>query len=184
MSFTSTYRYLRLHLRLVLWAQLQHSLSQVVLRLAGSARSIIDAINYFSSAYSADLDGDGDSDVIAVSEMGIAWYRNGDSKGGGDGTAWAGYVIDTRPFSFFGRAPDILFAEDLDGDGDLDVIAGSASLGAVLLYRNGDKSGGGDGTSWTQVEIDPSINDPRSVHAADMDGDGDMDVLSTSFDLS
>jgi len=69
-------------------------------------------------------------------------------------------------------------AADLDGDGDIDIIA-AADNGAdrrVLWFENANWMGafGPSQTITTAVQI------TQSVYAADIDGDGDMDVLSSS----
>ncbi len=65
---------------------------------------------------------------------------------------------------------------DLDGDGDNDVIAIYSYYygGAIYWYENTN----GAGTSWTQRTIDTSnMRYPQDVDVADMDNDGDLDVV-------
>ena len=63
---------------------------------------------------------------------------------------------------------------DLDGDGDVDILATS---GGVVWYENTD----GDGSFSTGTDITSSADGAKSVYAADLDGDGDIDVLSGSY---
>ncbi|MAL17920.1 MAG: hypothetical protein CL667_09415 [Balneola sp.] len=80
--------------------------------------------------------------------------------------------------STLGDAAYSVFATDLDGDGDLDVISASYTDDKIAWYQNN-----GDGTFGTQTVISTLANGPSSVYAADLDGDGDQDVLSaSSFD--
>jgi hypothetical protein len=121
------------------------------------------------SVYSTDIDGDGHMDVLYASNDGkIAWYKNTD----GAGTFGAEQTISTNvivPFS--------VYAMDLDGDGDMDVLSASFNDNKIAWYENTD----GAGTFGAQNVISTDANEATSVYSTDLDGDGDMDVLSSSF---
>jgi hypothetical protein len=119
--------------------------------------------------HAADLDGDGDFDVLSGSwtEENIAWHENT----AGDGSAWVDHVIALGLGS--GRC---IFAADVDGDGDLDVLTALATADAVAWHENT----AGDGSAWTSELINNNAPGVRSVFAADIDGDGDVDALSGS----
>ena len=72
-----------------------------------------------------------------------------------------------------------VYAVDVDGDGDMDVLSASDDLSGndkIAWYEN-------DGSeSFTEHAISTSADGARSVYAADVDGDGDMDVLSSSWE--
>lgn len=118
--------------------------------------------------YAADIDGDGDVDVLSASsdDNKVAWYKNDGSGNFGpqliisESTTWAGTVV----------------AADLDGDGDLDVISASTPDSQLEWYRNTD----GNGNFAPKIIITYSAEWPQAVYAADIDLDGDMDVLSAS----
>ena len=78
------------------------------------------------SVHVADLDGDGDTDVLSASAIDhkIAWYQN---LGGGNFSAQR--VISTN--AILARSVHVA---DLDGDGDTDVL--SASLWKIAWYEN------------------------------------------------
>ena len=119
--------------------------------------------------HAADLDGDGDPDVLSASagDDTVAWYENL-----GNGT-----FSDLRVIS---RAADhaiSVYATDLDGDGDADVLSASANDSKIAWYENF-----GDGEFSAQRVITTDAVGAESVHAADLDGDGDPDVLSASSD--
>jgi hypothetical protein len=122
--------------------------------------------------HAADLDGDGDLDVLSASSHSmrtpskIAWYAN-------DGTGQFGpqQVITTEAAD-----PQSVYAADLDGDGDLDVLSASSEDDTIAWYAN---DGMGD-FGPQQVITTEAAADPQSVYAADLDGDGDLDVLSAS----
>lgn len=67
-----------------------------------------------------------------------------------------------------------VFAEDLDGDGDLDVLTATRVDGRISWYEN---LGGEFGLPRV---ITSAASGARAVFAADLDGDGDRDVLSAS----
>jgi hypothetical protein len=129
---------------------------------------ITTAADLGSSVFAADLDGDGDMDILGASEGDdkIAWYENTD----GAGTFGGQQVISTGATN-----TQSVFAADLDGDGDMDVISGSENK--IAWYENTD----GAGTFGAQQVISTALGYTMSVFAADLDGDGDMDVLSASF---
>ena len=69
-----------------------------------------------------------------------------------------------------------MYATDLDGDDDVDVLSASYDDGKIAWYENTD----GRGTFGLQQVITTQAAGAQSVYAADLDGDGDMDVLSAS----
>ena len=67
-------------------------------------------------------------------------------------------------------------AADVDGDGDIDILSASFVDDKIAWYENTD----GQGTFGAQQVISTNANGALSVYAADVDGDGDIDVLSAS----
>ena len=61
-------------------------------------------------------------------------------------------------------------------DGDIDALSASFNDDTIAWYENTN----GDGTSWTARTITTGADNARSVFAADVDGDGDIDALSAS----
>jgi hypothetical protein len=112
------------------------------------------------SLFSADVDGDGDVDVLSASSS-IFWYKN-------DGTGrFTAHVVSTDNVQS-------VFATDVDGDGDIDVLSASLFDDKIAWYEN-------DGSeSFTAHTISTDANEAQSVFAVDVDGDGDIDVLSAS----
>ena len=115
----------------------------------------------------ADLDNDGDIDVVASSFVApIVWYEQQN-----DGTFSQAKVISTAPEASYG-----LDVADLDGDGDTDVVSGSYADNEIAWYEND-----GNGSFRGQQVISRSQSGPFSVVAADIDGDGDEDVIAGSY---
>ncbi|MCH7561316.1 MAG: VCBS repeat-containing protein, partial [Thaumarchaeota archaeon] len=67
-----------------------------------------------------------------------------------------------------------VFAIDVDGDGDIDVLSASANDDTIAWYENNGSE------SFTQRIISTTADSARSVFAIDVDNDGDIDVLSAS----
>jgi len=67
-----------------------------------------------------------------------------------------------------------VYAKDVDGDGDMDVLSTSYVDAKIAWYEND----GNENFSFHTITTNSS--GARSVFAIDVDGDGDMDVLSAS----
>ena len=121
------------------------------------------------SVYAADVDGDGDIDVLGASYDAniIAWWENIM----GDGTIWAKYTVDG---GFVGASS--AYAEDVDGDGDIDLLGTAWNTDDVTWWENTT----GDGSIWNEYTVDGSFSFASSVYAADVDGDSDIDVLGAA----
>ncbi len=68
-----------------------------------------------------------------------------------------------------------VYAVDLDGDGDADVLSASPADDKIAWYENQ-----GGGVFGAQQVITTGADDAISVFATDLDGDGDADVLSAT----
>ncbi|WP_445474591.1 FG-GAP-like repeat-containing protein [Methanococcoides methylutens] len=69
-----------------------------------------------------------------------------------------------------------VYATDIDGDNDIDVLTASLDDNKLIWYEN---SGG---QIFTPHSLPSTDNSSTSVHAVDLDSDGDMDVLGASRD--
>lgn len=126
------------------------------------------AYNFFQafSVYAADLDDDGDQDVIGASGAGdqIAWWSNN----GGNPIQWTFRLIRAG----YDFAHEV-YAYDLDEDEDMDVLGASTDLNLISWWRND----GGNPVQWTEQTIGSGFNGAKSVRVGDLDDDGDNDVV-------
>ncbi len=120
-----------------------------------------------TSVFTADLDGDGDLDVLSSSDSDnkIAWYRN-EENGFGDQQILCDDCMRAQA----------VYAADLDGDGDMDVLSVAGNDNRVSWYENLD----GMGNFSTQNIVAEQVGWVVDVIAADIDGDGDMDIVASS----
>ncbi len=133
-------------------------------------------IPYPFSIITADFDGDGDIDLATASIGGscISILRNLGSGFFAEGQTWWAPPVGKETVSIANIA-----ASDIDQDGDIDIISNGLLLldanvtvvwvndGAGNFSQKIIRPGGPDGYAWT-------------VNAADMDNDGDDDVLMGS----
>ena len=137
-----------------------------------------------TAVFIADINGDGALDVLSASanDNKIAWYRNN----GEPEPKFSEFEISTDA-----ALAQAVFAADIDGDGDMDVLSASFSDNKIAWYEND----GDDPPDFTKTETDDDGNTVNvyehvvsttalgatAVYAADLDDDGDMDILSASI---
>ncbi|HJQ98398.1 MAG TPA: FG-GAP-like repeat-containing protein, partial [Candidatus Polarisedimenticolaceae bacterium] len=134
----------------------------------GPPRTITTSARGANAIFAADLDGDGDTDLVSASALDdkIAWYEN----------TGAGSFGPQQVITLLADRASSVVASDLDGDGDLDVLSGSYDDDKIAWYENTD----GEGTFGSQQVISTLADGVYSVFAADVDGDGRVDVLSAA----
>ncbi len=110
----------------------------------------------------ADIDGDGNLDIIAASEgEGLSWYRN-------DGHQ----AFKRKAVGSTIGVPSRVQVVDVDKDGKLDLLASSYRESRIAWYKNDGRGG------FTEFPLEsPAREWAKEIEATDFDGDGDADVL-------
>ena len=130
---------------------------------------LIDYMNTPYDVYGADVDGDEDIDAVGAAFNGddVSWWENVD----GSGIDWDEHVVSNN----FNGARAV-YAADVDGDDDMDIL-GAASLDwKVSWWENND----GSGNSWIEHVVSSNFNYADAVYASDVDEDGDNDILGAA----
>ena len=131
----------------------------------GQAQFIDDDLYSVSKVFASDIDNDGDIDIFCLARGKVFWFENID----GLGTFGLAQQID----SIGNNTHYSMDFGDLDGDGDLDFSV--ASSYRLIYFLNLD----GQGTFGARQEIEDYLYDAESTKIADIDGDGDNDILFT-----
>jgi hypothetical protein len=124
-----------------------------------------------------DFNGDGIPDIIAPpSRLGDAklhiWI--GDGKGGFSALP-VQYVEDGQPNPAFSLDYGAVAVGDIDGDGNLDIVAASHGAGLVSLF------GDGKGTFRVVRSGLPKRDySAQAIALADADGDGKLDIIASA----
>jgi hypothetical protein len=132
------------------------------------AEHIIGSVSTPMFVVAGDFDLDGDRDVI-VSSAGTTQIIYWENTGGGD--SWLSHVLEA---DFDGRE---IRAADFDGDGDLDLVGVSSNTGDVCWWKNRLNQG----LPWVKTYIDGALIGAYACSTADLDGDGDVDVIASSY---
>jgi hypothetical protein len=115
--------------------------------------------------YLEDLNNDGNIDVVTASggDNKIAWFENT------GGSFSSQQIISTNAVN----ASDV-FAADFDNDGFIDIVSSSRDDFKIAWYKNL-----GSNTFSNEIIVDVFTNDAFFVTGADMNNDGDMDIVAS-----
>ena len=134
-----------------------------------AAATVATSADYPTGIHLADMDSDGDLDIVSASrhDSTIAWYEN---NGAAD-PSWTAADIATTA-----DGENNIDVADIDGDGDLDIVSASHDDDTIAWYENN----GAANPTWTTVNITTNADGAWDVHIADVDHDGDLDIISSS----
>jgi Ca2+-binding RTX toxin-like protein len=126
----------------------------------------------------ADIDGDGDLDVVVGTYSGPFAYL--ENTGSASAPQFELREGEDNPFDGLSAAYETVPTfVDLDADGDMDMVSGGSG-GALRTYRNDGASGFAD-ISGTSPLADISTDHVSRAMFGDLDGDGDLDLILASF---
>ena len=119
-----------------------------------------------------DMDGDGDLDIIVGNngQQNVVYLNDG-----------AGNFATGRNFGTGSDATESVAIGDMDGDGDLDIVAGNYNQRSVVYLNDGAGNFPMRGRNLGTTTL-PGLNLITSVAMGDMDGDGDLDIVSGHAD--
>lgn len=124
--------------------------------------------NDIFSIMPADIDNDGDTDIVYASNYDdtVGWYPND-----GTGTFGEAFVISNVAIG----AIDV-YVTDIDLDGDEDVLYASYDADHIAWYENN-----GHGNFSASITITQEANSASTIYAADLNQDGFIDVAYGSM---
>ncbi len=118
-----------------------------------------------------DVDGDGDLDLVAGNLDGEnRLYLNNDTTDPWESVAGIGITSDRDE-------TNSVVLGDVDGDGDLDLVAGNSGINRLYLNNGTEDPWSGV----TGIDITDDVNNSAAVALGDVDGDGDLDLVAANF---
>lgn len=129
----------------------------------------IDPFSGASDAYAIDIDNDNDIDIVAcgASADEVAWWEND----GNENFTKVSISTDVEN-------PQTVFAADIDGVNGPDVISADFNRNRIIWWRN---DGNGDfSLPGSENIITTTYAGPSDVFVADVNGDGNQDILSVA----
>ncbi len=126
------------------------------------------------SLFADDLDGDGDMDVLFATFGEVSWSENRLTESEGD-------FAPIRIIDGNNRQKEFVIAQDLDGDGDADILSASLNYFDRGIVWHENRLSEAEGDFYERQEISHYTDGANCLFTADLDGDGDADILSGSY---
>ena len=129
-------------------------------------------VGWVMSIIPADMDGDGDADVLTTDRRGAArgcWWLENPGRGAAQCQRWPSHPVG-------GQDREVMFAAlaDLDGDGLRDVIVPVKDAELLLLRR---LDAGGQRWAESVVAFPENMGRAKGIAAGDIDADGRIDLV-------
>ncbi|MCG8379116.1 MAG: FG-GAP-like repeat-containing protein, partial [Proteobacteria bacterium] len=125
-------------------------------------RTIFSSSGFMRAAFAADIDSDGDIDIISAENTAIKWHENDGSENFTSHTV--GSVSTTFPIQ--------IHASDFENDGDIDIVTQTVSGDEIVWFEN-------DGSeNFTSHSVVSSVNAPYGLNTVDLNSDGFTDIIS------
>ncbi len=154
----------------IVWFENQHTPDGLQF---SEARKIASGLDGLETVAVADLDSDGDPDVVSGDYQSdiVAWHEN-------NGGAFTSHTVDDSADGVIAVA-----IADINADGRPDVLASTAENDRILWYEQStpDSTYTGPARFEAPITVSTDVDEPESLAAADVDRDGDLDILSASF---
>ncbi|MBK8096174.1 MAG: VCBS repeat-containing protein [Planctomycetes bacterium] len=125
------------------------------------------------SIVAADLDGDGDRDLLVGNNEIVAGAQDRLLRNDGQGTFADVTAAALPPGLWFTNGMDVA---DVDGDGDLDFVTGDAWQNRLFL-----NDGSARFTDATFGRMPGQGSETRRLRLVDVDGDGDRDLVGANY---
>jgi len=149
-------------------------------------RQVVDSARYWWALSHGDINGDGIEDIVFIDgnndASGYLGYKIGQLKD----SIWQDVVIAKAPVSGGGFAAGDLEVADMDGDGDIDVLAvkhpgewmNAASPSTIYWYENP----GNASDAWLPHIIGEGKGAVKDMSIGDFNADGFADLAVMTFD--